>query len=134
MILSRVYEPNDSEIIYHYCGASAFLDISTTKKMRFSDVFSMNDFMEMHWGYAVWEKAATQLLPELGQEFLDGVDDVIHSCSLNELPVASCYSLDGDVLSQWRAYADDGKGYAICSNFRSVLFESSTTKINKSMK
>lgn len=27
--------------------------------------------------------------------------------------VASCFSLDGDVLSQWRAYSDDGKGYAI---------------------
>ena len=25
----------------------------------------------------------------------------------------SCYSLDPDVLSQWRAYADDGRGFAI---------------------
>jgi hypothetical protein len=25
----------------------------------------------------------------------------------------SCYSLDADVLSQWRAYADDGRGFAI---------------------
>jgi hypothetical protein len=25
----------------------------------------------------------------------------------------SCYSLNGDLLSQWRAYADDGRGFAI---------------------
>ena len=25
----------------------------------------------------------------------------------------SCFSADGDVLSQWRAYADDGHGFAI---------------------
>ncbi|WP_416152053.1 DUF2971 domain-containing protein [Pseudomonas sp. Bout1] len=27
--------------------------------------------------------------------------------------LATCFSKAGDVLSQWRAYADDGQGYAI---------------------
>lgn len=81
--------------------------------MRFSDLFSMNDFMEMHWGYSIWEQAATELLKEVGKDFLDEIDNVIHSAGNLGLLVASCYSLDGDVLSQWRAYADDGKGYAI---------------------
>jgi hypothetical protein len=73
----------------------------------------MNDFMEMHWGYSIWEEAAGEVLPEVGKDFLDRIDDVIHYSGYRGLLVAACYSLDGDVLSQWRAYADDGRGYAI---------------------
>ncbi len=113
MIIPRTYKPNDDEILYHYCDASAFHAICTNKKMRFSDLFSMNDFMEMHWGYSIWEQAATKLLKEVGKDFLDKIDRVIHLSGLHGLLVASCYSLDGDVLSQWRAYANDGQGYAI---------------------
>lgn len=113
MIIPRVYEPNEDEILYHYCDAFAFHAICSYRKMRFSDLFSMNDFTEIHWGYSIWEQAATYLLKEIGKEFLDKIDDVIHSSSMLGLLVASCYSLDGDVLSQWRAYADDGRGYAI---------------------
>ncbi|MFN8012450.1 MAG: DUF2971 domain-containing protein [Holophagaceae bacterium] len=93
------------------------LAICSSKKLRFSDVFSMNDCMEMHWGYGIWELAASELINELGKEFLDEIDKNIHVSGLLGLPVISCLSLQGDVLSQWRAYADDGKGYAI--GFRS---------------
>ena len=45
--------------------------------MRLSDLFSMNDFMEMHWGYSIWEKAASEILDEVGREFLDEIDKII---------------------------------------------------------
>jgi hypothetical protein len=121
MLPSRVYQPAASELIYHYCDATAFLAICTGKKMRFSDAFSMNDFMEMHWGYRVWERAATVLLERVGREFLDRIDVVLHGFGLRGLPVVSCYSKLGDVLSQWRAYADDGQGYAIGFHAQSLL-------------
>lgn len=73
----------------------------------------MNDFLEMHWGYRMWELAATELLNVVGKEFLDRIDEIINKASLFGSLVASCFSLKGDVLSQWRAYADDGQGYAI---------------------
>ena len=113
MLFSRHYEPTPGELLYHYCDAAAFLAICTGKKMRFSDLHSMNDFMEMHWGYRIWEKAASRLIDTVGKDFLDEVDAVLHGSGLVGLPVAACFSLDGDVLSQWRAYADDGQGYSI---------------------
>lgn len=113
MLIPRTYKPKDEEILYHYCDAFAFHAICTNKKMRFSDLFSMNDFMEMHWGYSIWEQAATQLFEEVGKDFLDKIGGVIHSSGIHGLLVTSCYSLDGDVLSQWRAYANDGQGYVI---------------------
>lgn len=117
----RYYDPPDGELLYHYCDAEALLAICTSKKMRFSDIFSMNDFMEMHWGYRVWEKAASALIDTVGREFLDKIDEVFHNSGIFGLVVTSCFSLDGDVLSQWRAYADDGQGYAIGFNARDLI-------------
>ncbi|HEX8368834.1 MAG TPA: hypothetical protein VF604_09850, partial [Pyrinomonadaceae bacterium] len=88
MIISRTYEPADEDILYHYCDANAFLAICTNKKIRFSDLFSMNDFMEMHWGYSIWEQAATELLDEVGRDFLDEIDSIIHSSGAHLLVVA----------------------------------------------
>lgn len=50
---------------------------------------------------------------EVGKEFLDKIDDIIHGSGFHTLLVGSSLSLDGDVLSQWRAYSSDGEGYAI---------------------
>jgi len=73
----------------------------------------MNDFMEMHWGYSIFEQAASELLKSIPKDFFDHVDGEIASTGGSVLPLVSCFSLDGDVLSQWRAYSDDGKGFAV---------------------
>jgi len=108
-----VYKPKDDEILYHYCSAETFLAICTGKKLRFSDLFSMNDYQEVHWGNAVWLEVANSLIEEVGYEFVDTIDEIFHVTGIFGLLVACCFSLDGDTLSQWRAYADDGKGYCI---------------------
>ncbi len=121
MLIPRQYKPKSNELIYHYCDANTFHAICTNKTIRFCDVFSMNDFMEMHWGYSIWEKAASELLPELGQDFLDAIDGIFHISGLKALVLASCFSLDGDVLSQWRAYSDDGNGYVLGFSAKDLL-------------
>jgi hypothetical protein len=113
MIISREYKPKSEDLIYHYCDANTFYSICTNKKIWFNDLFSTNDYLEMHWGYSIWEKAATRLLQEVGKDFLDKTDEIIHSAGFKGLLIASCFSLNGDVLSQWRAYTNNGNGYAI---------------------
>jgi hypothetical protein len=76
----------------------------------------MNDFMEMHWGYYIWEQAAGEVLETVGKDFLDDIDSIIHTSGVRVLPLAACFSRQGDVLSQWRAYGADGSGYAIGFN------------------
>ncbi len=39
----------------------------------------------------------------------DEIDHAIRQASVSVLPLVSCFSRRGDVLSQWRAYAQDGK-------------------------
>lgn len=115
MLSDRIYKPSAQELVYHYCTPETFLAICSGKKLRFSDLFAMNDFMELHWGYSMWEEAATRLgrNHEVARSFLDEVDRVIHATGRRTLALASCLSRNGDVLSQWRAYADDGREYAV---------------------
>ncbi|MDY7530349.1 hypothetical protein RGV33_01410 [Pseudomonas sp. Bout1] len=77
-MLKRNYSPETEEILYHYCTAETFLAICTGKKLRFSDINSMNDSQEMQWGYSVWEDVATELQSEVGIAFLDDIDAIIH--------------------------------------------------------
>lgn len=81
----------------------------------------MNDYLEVHWGYSIWEQAASTRLNKYGKYFIDEIDQVIHSLGYQGLLLANCFSTEKDVLSQWRAYANDGNGYVIGFNARDLL-------------
>ncbi|MBF4471085.1 DUF2971 domain-containing protein [Flavobacterium sp. HJJ] len=121
MLIKRYFRPRKNDLIYHYCSAETFHSICTNNTVRFSDLFSMNDFLEIHWGYQIWQKAANEIFDEVTEEFLNKVDEIISGSSLSFNFLASCFSLEGDVLSQWRAYADDGNGYCIGFDARHIL-------------
>lgn len=120
MLHNRIFEPKEGENLYHYCDGNAFAAICDSRKIRLNDLFTMNDFMELHWGYHIWELAAGEMLEEVGKDFLDKIDEIVSESGFHLLLVGSCFSLDGDVLSQWRAYSNDGSGYAI--GFDAKLF------------
>jgi len=101
-----------SPIVYHYCSLEAFLAIIQSKCLRLSDINTMNDSHEMHWAYSKLAEAANSIA-EFDEIFLEEFDDVFSKLQLSSLPLIACLSKDGDVLSQWRAYADDGAGVAL---------------------
>jgi Protein of unknown function (DUF2971) len=113
MILDRLYDPSDDELIYHYCRPEAFLEIARHQAIWLSAYYVLNDALEREWGYSIFAKVAEQLRDELGKEFIDHVMKAITASTFRSVAMISCYSLDADVLSQWRAYADDGRGFAI---------------------
>jgi hypothetical protein len=119
MLTDRTFDPTSTHLLYHYCSPETFLAICSNKTIRFSDIYSMNDFMEMHWGYHRWELAARKAIDSLGREFIESVDSIVSSSALGVLPLAACFSLNGDVLSQWRAYANNGNGF--CIGFKADL-------------
>lgn len=121
MIFERTYEPTENDLIYHYCSADTFNAICTNKTIRLCDIFSMNDSMEMHWGYSIWIKVANELISDFGREFIDAIDKIINISGTKSLVLASCFSLEGDVLSQWRAYAEDATGYCLGFSAENLL-------------
>ena len=122
MLMSRLFEPQEGQRLYHYCSADSFRAILESEKLRFSDINMLNDASEHRWGYAIFEEAATRLIKRVGVsenvptmtiEFFDAVDEVLSKGQLIAHPFVSCLSLEGNSLDQWRKYADDGRGYAI---------------------
>jgi hypothetical protein len=122
LLITRLFDPADGDILYHYCSAPTFQQILDSGKIRFSDINMLNDPEEMHWGYSVFEEAAGKLIEiaqkrsdlcELNKDFFDKVDDIIAPLQTKFHPFVSCFSRDGDLSAQWYAYADSARGFSI---------------------
>jgi hypothetical protein len=119
---NRVFKPARDSVLYHYCSTGTLLSILEHGKLRFSDVNMMNDPREWRYCYELFERAANALLemvPDrtslegLDTAFFDHVDDYLSPKQLMSHPVIACFSKQPDVLSQWRGYADNGRGWSI---------------------
>ncbi len=120
---------NDDNIVYHYCSADVFTKIISGKAIRLSDITKSNDSMEILWitkyikeifdeefaretsntkyfkdGYP--EDAYSELVEHYSDDFFKA-DQRIYSY------MVCCFSEAGDLLSQWRGYADDASGFSI---------------------
>ncbi len=122
MLLDRLFEPSDSGMLYHYCSAATFQAIASYGTIRFTDINMLNDESEVRLAYSVFEEAATKLIkregilpsaPAMPKEFFDRVDSIVAPSQLIAHPFIACFSLEPDMLGQWRSYADDGRGYAV---------------------
>lgn len=122
MLIARLHSEQDDGAIYHYCSAQTLLSIVKYRTIRFSDATLLNDGEEGAWGYGIFQRAAEHLSkpenipegrPNIPAEFFSAISDRWLSFSLKCRHLVACFSTDGDSLSQWRAYADDGRGFAI---------------------
>ncbi|WP_211831089.1 DUF2971 domain-containing protein [Kistimonas asteriae] len=71
----------------------------------------MNDYKEIDWFI---EKVFVGLRNILNEENQETINNFWELAQLNRpMPYITCFSKDGDSLSQWRAYADNGTGVCI---------------------
>ena len=113
---------------YYYCSLSTFLNIIKNKQVYLSDPLKMNDSLEIKWYLEKLNNEARALnrqefdLPDsifekmksrshldfTFEEFMEKLD----SRGQRSIYI-SCFSKNPDLLSQWRAYAEDGTGVSI---------------------
>ena len=118
-----------SMICYHYCGLQSFVNIVRRKTLRLSNIFYMNDYKEVSWFFDV----ARKIIEEYAEDGSSGSGSSSSGSSSSELEddiavsklcrmlerepfdhiYAACFSQKEDDLSQWRGYANDGRGVAI---------------------
>ncbi len=96
------------EIIYHYTDSSGLIGILSTGKIWATHVTRLNDVTEYQHGLAMVE-ALVRNHPTKLQAL---IDRALEDLSTKDTYI-SCYSGNRDLLSQWRAYAGTGTGYAI---------------------
>lgn len=112
-------------ILYHYTDDRGLRGIIETGKIWLTDIFALNDPAELRHGI----EHAIQRIRELARTgkpelklFADrfaeirkgGIERSAHY-------FVACMSTRGDDLGQWRAYADDGRGFAL--GFQGDAFE-----------
>lgn len=100
--------------IYHYCAAQTFHSIVQNRSIWLSSLSESNDSMEGHW--------ISDILNRLSHKH--GLPDPIRTRILDPIKhyrkyvdgLGLCLSRNGDLLSQWRGYAEDGTGFSIGFN------------------
>ena len=95
------------------------MSIVKNKTLRFCDLYHMNDLSELQHGKLIYDQ-----IIEKSEEFSDDIKtkiDIILKEFLNRCILLSMsFSQEKDLLSQWRGYADDAKGF--CIGFRAKDF------------
>jgi hypothetical protein len=102
------------QIIYHYCDVAAFFNILKNKKIWLSGVNNLNDHQEVEWTIRKIHSALKKLEAKFPLTDIEGLWNQIQQSRAT--PYVCSFSSEGDLLSQWRAYARDGSGFAIGFN------------------
>lgn len=120
---------------YYYCSLSTFLNIVKNKQIYLSDPLKMNDKLEIKW---YLERLKNESISLEGPEFLEveslfnmlkmrsGIDftfdellEILNSEGQNSVYIC-CFSRESDILSQWRTYADNGRGISVGFNLEKL--------------
>lgn len=102
------------KIIYHYCSMDSFFGIIANKNIRLSNAYKANDYTELECIFSIMENSMagvfkTEFVSSLRKSYRAWLETYFR-------PHIACFSKEGDLLSQWRAYANDGKGISIGFN------------------
>ena len=135
------------KLVYHYCDNYKMANILSGKNLRMSDITKSNDYEEVKMFFpgildAIEDEYRKDEFPlqymdrtnrdALGK-LLDWEYDILRY-EFDRGGVTNfvvCFCEEGDVLSQWRGYADNGKGCSLgfsvkeledyCNTYRGIL-------------
>lgn len=97
--------------LYHYCSNSSFHSIISNKSIWLSSLSLSNDSMEGRLVSEILLKLAEEdSLNEYDRKHLRDMVDGLHELFDG---LGFCLSENGDLLSQWRGYANDASGVSI---------------------
>lgn len=101
-------------IIYHYCNVDSFKAIIQNKTLWLSSVYNLNDYKEIHW---IKDKVSKKIQEYTNKNNYEKFNNFTKLYEEQQPTVyIASFSQGEDLLSQWRAYANDGYGVAIGFN------------------
>ncbi len=117
------------KILYHYCSTQKMYGIMSRRQLRMSDITKSNDYDEVYMFfpsiiYAMRDVYYKNSFPfefagetdERGMEILFRLAYDYFKIEFDKGGVTNfviCFCEEGDKLSQWRGYADNGRGVSI---------------------
>jgi hypothetical protein len=120
-------------IVYHYTNDVGLKGILETGQLWLTDIFSLNDPSELTHGFSVAIDALTSKTAGdsvVAQKFAKNFAVFAEQGAIPKVAhfFMCSFSSCGDDLGQWRAYADNGRGYAV--GFDAKALENGFTKRN----
>jgi len=106
------------EILYHYTNLTGLTGIITNEEFWFSDMYFLNDKTEFELGLQIVtdelekKKAGFQILYQT-KLFIQALEEAINFIKDRDSPYILSLTTNNDLLSQWRAYTDNGIGVNI---------------------
>ncbi|MDZ4276795.1 MAG: DUF2971 domain-containing protein [Erythrobacter sp.] len=100
------------DILYHYCSSSTFLSIVRNKKIWLTNLTLSNDRMEGLWAV----KMFLDLFKNDDRNASFAAKTILEGEIRQRIALGTCFSSKGDLLSQWRGYAEGGRG--VCIGFK----------------
>lgn len=98
-------------VLYHYCSNAAFHSIVENRSIWLSALSLSSDTME---GKLVTDVIAEMAKSDgLGQANIQRLKESVSLIEQIMEGLGFCLSEEGDLLSQWRGYADDASGFSI---------------------
>ena len=115
-LYQTVFPLKPPEIIYHYTTQKGILGILPTRSMWATQVHFLNDRNEVFLTFKLLERELRRMVTESrSTEHRSLLNEIRHNLSnvdqTHICTVSFCEA--GDLLSQWRGYAAQGKGYAL---------------------
>ena len=107
-----------NDLAYRYAHADTFLKMLESQTLWFSDLRRMNDWDEYAAGFRVASRLAAEEFPQY-TELLAEISP--ERMSAGFLVLICSFSLDGDCLSMWRGYGDNGAGASIGYDYREIV-------------
>lgn len=119
---TKLDHTDSPSIIYHYTDDRGLHGILQSGELWFTQIFDLNDPSEMQHGFSIGHRLLLSALPDAATTARETITTVDRVTSMDNLKFYTCsFSTDKDELGQWRAYADDGKGYAVGFDARSMV-------------
>jgi hypothetical protein len=110
--------------LFHYSTLNGIQSILEERSLWFGHATSFNDPLEIKYGQEILREELTKMMESENdfelRSFLNGILINISAFDLFiHHPFVACFCESGELLSQWRAYADQGGGYALGFRFSS---------------
>lgn len=105
-------------ILYHYTSNEALLSIIKSRKIWLTSLTESNDPLEGDFFYDQVRDCLFQ--EDVANHIRDTFNYQVQAYKFAKSALGMCFSQEGDLLSQWRGYADDGSGVAIGFDFEGM--------------
>lgn len=109
------YKQEETDLVFHYTNLSALIGIIENQSLWATHLYFLNDRNEYKHGMDIVKEVVESIKTEENKSILHAISVVLDDVSKVDKYVI-CFSKNGDSLSQWRAYGNNGNGVSIGFN------------------